>query len=96
MNKQRNKTKSKIRPRRSSPSIDGDIDTAKNSRTAGNQFHPMNNTNFENEHMTDMESAQYVGRTGDQQTNDAESDVPPRFIENETLHQDNKFKSAME
>ena len=36
MNKQRNKTKSKIRPRRSSPSIDGDIDTAKNSRTAGN------------------------------------------------------------
>ena len=56
MNKQR-KTKSKIRPRRRSPSIDGDIDTAKNSRTAGNQFHPMSNTNFENEHMTDMESA---------------------------------------
>ena len=51
------------------------------------------NNDFENEHMTDMESAKYLARG---QT-DNDSDVPPRFIENETLHQDSKnFKSAME
>jgi hypothetical protein len=52
MNKQRKpKSKIRVKQRQSSPG-EVEIDTAKNSRMAGNQFHPMNN-DFENEHMTD-------------------------------------------
>jgi hypothetical protein len=96
MHKQK-KTKSKTRQRSmmQNPSIDGDIDTNKNSKIrTGNQFHPANGFT-DTEQLSDMESAEYMARGRGQMINDNESDVPPRFIENETLHNDNKFKSAM-
>ena len=84
---------------RQSPDIEVDHDISnKNSKrqTTGNQFHPANNGFTDTDQMSDMESAEYIaGRRGPTIT-DNESDVPPRFIENETLHRENNFKSAME
>ena len=83
---------------RQSPDIEVDHNVSnKNSkRRTGNQFHPANNGFTDTDQMSDMESAEYIGGRRGQAITDNESDVPPRFIENETLHRDNNFKSAME